>query len=280
MAILLLAAALAGCGQKPIPLASAAAAAAPADSNTPVPAAGRTAQGSGEKEPAHADTQAVPTTQAAQAVHASAEYNLKQHVTYSGPRSQKKVALTFDDGPDTKYTEQILDILKKSNVVATFFVTGEHAAAHPEVMKHIVAGGHEIGNHSWDHTNLTTLSEAQMAEQIEKTDQTIQRFTGQLPTLVRPPYGALSKEVADYAEQSHRIVCWSVDTRDWEGISVERILDNVKKEVKPGSIILQHSAGGKKGNLSNTVTALPQVIRYLKEHGYELTTVTDLIQQG
>ncbi|MFH5185580.1 polysaccharide deacetylase family protein [Paenibacillus sp. TAB 01] len=166
------------------------------------------AQGSGEKEPAHADTQAVPTTQAAQAVHASAEYNLKQHVTYSGPRSQKKVALTFDDGPDTKYTEQILDILKKSNVVATFFVTGEHAAAHPEVMKHIVAGGHEIGNHSWDHTNLTTLSEAQMAEQIEKTDQTIQRFTGQLPTLVRPPYGALSKEVADYAEQSHRIVCW------------------------------------------------------------------------
>lgn len=280
MAILLLTAALAGCGPRPVPLASAAVSAAPADSSAPLTSTALASQGAGQKETVPADTQANQPTQIAQAVHANAEYNLKQHVTYSGPRSQKKVALTFDDGPDTKYTEQILDILKKSNVVATFFVTGEHASAHPEVMKHIVAGGHEIGNHSWDHTNLTTLNEQQLAEQIDKTDQAIEQFTGQLPTLVRPPYGALSKEVADYAEQSHRIVCWSVDTRDWEGISVERILDNVKKEVKPGAIILQHSAGGKKGNLSNTVAALPQVIHYLKEHGYELTTVTGLIQQG
>ncbi|OXM84409.1 polysaccharide deacetylase [Paenibacillus rigui] len=210
-----------------------------------------------------------------EAVHSS--YNLKEHVTYSGSRSRKQVALTFDDGPDAKYTQQIIDILRKENVKATFFVTGEHAEAHPDMMKRIVNGGHEIGNHSWDHTNLTTLTDPQLADEIDKTDAVIQQFTGHPSNLLRPPYGALSKQVADYAEKSHRIVCWSVDTRDWEGISADRILENVKKEVKPGAIILQHSAGGKKGNLSNTVAALPHLIQYLKEHGYQFATVSELL---
>jgi polysaccharide deacetylase family sporulation protein PdaB len=212
------------------------------------------------------------------AANASINYNIKEHVTYSGVRSkEKKVALTFDDGPDTKYTDQILDILKKQKVSATFFVVGEHAAAHKDVMKRIVSNGHELGNHSWDHMDLTKLDEPQLEAELDKTDDIITSITGKPPTLLRPPYGALSKQVIDYSEKSHKIICWSVDTRDWEGISAERILENVKKEVKPGAIILQHSAGGKNGNLTNTIKALPQIIAYLKEQGYQFVTVSNLI---
>lgn len=281
--VLLLTIALTGCGHKPAqvtaPPVSAveqlqtnASASATASASASVSAS--TAVGSHDlnmKETSHASMDASQS---------STSFNLKQHVTYSGPRSLKKVALTFDDGPDAKYTPQIIDILKKENVSATFFVTGEHAAAHPEVMKLIVNSGFEIGNHSWDHSNLTTLDSQRLADEIDKTDEVIQRFTGKPSTLVRPPYGALSKEVVDYAEKAHQIICWSVDTRDWEGISAEKIVENVKKEVKPGAIILQHSAGGKKGNLSNTVAALPQLIHYLKEHGYQFATVSELVQQN
>jgi peptidoglycan/xylan/chitin deacetylase (PgdA/CDA1 family) len=210
---------------------------------------------------------------------AMVKYNIKEHVIYSGARhKEKKAALTFDDGPDSKYTDQILDILKKQNVNATFFVVGDHASAHKEVMKRIINNGHELGNHTSNHKDLTQLDEAQLAAEITATDEIITSFSGQPSILLRPPYGAISKPVIDYSEQSHKIICWSVDTRDWEGISAEQILDNVKRELRPGAIILQHSAGGHKGNLSNTVQALPQIIAYLKENGYKLVTVSDLIQ--
>jgi polysaccharide deacetylase family sporulation protein PdaB len=216
------------------------------------------------------------------ALTASPAYNIKEHVTYSGARSNQKklVALTFDDGPDSKYTDQILNLLKKQNITATFFVIGEHAAAHKDVMKRIISAGHEIGNHSWSHSDLTKLDEQQLEAEIDKTDEVIQSLTNQPTTLLRPPYGAVSQQVIEYAEKSHKIVNWSVDSRDWEGISTERILQNIKKEVRPGAIILQHSAGGKNGNLSNTVQALPLIIAYLKEHGYQFVTVSNLISQN
>ncbi|UQZ80890.1 Peptidoglycan-N-acetylglucosamine deacetylase [Paenibacillus konkukensis] len=208
---------------------------------------------------------------------AAAAFNVKEHVIYSGPRSEKKVALTFDDGPDAKFTNQILDILKREQVVATFFVTGEHASAHKDVMKRIVENGHEVGNHSWDHQDLTKMDEQQLKDEIDKTDAVIQGFTGRPSTLLRPPYGAISKQVVDHAESNHKLIFWSVDTRDWQGYTSEKIMETFKKELKPGAIILQHSAGGKNGNLSNTVKALPQLIHYLKEHGYEMVTVSNLV---
>ncbi|WP_177237766.1 polysaccharide deacetylase family protein [Paenibacillus sp. 1_12] len=208
----------------------------------------------------------------------SSSYRIKDHVTYSGDRSNpKRVALTFDDGPDAKYTDQILNLLKKQNVTATFFVIGEHAAAHKEVMKRIVSAGHEIGNHSWSHKDLTKLDQQQLEAEINKTDEIITSFTNRPSTLMRPPYGSVSQQVIEYAEKSHRIINWSVDTRDWEGITPDRILENVKKQSKPGAIILQHSAGGKNGNLDNTIQALPQIINFLKEHGYQFVTISNLI---
>jgi peptidoglycan/xylan/chitin deacetylase (PgdA/CDA1 family) len=208
----------------------------------------------------------------------SAVYKVNEHVIYSGHGTEKKVALTFDDGPDTKYTAQILDILKQNHIAATFFVTGEHATAHKEVLKRIAEAGHEIGNHSWDHVDLTKLDDVQLKEEIDRTDEAIKNVAGRTPSLFRPPYGALSKPVVDYTEKSHKLIAWSVDTRDWQGLAPEKMLQIVKKELKPGAIILQHSAGGKNGNLSNTVRALPQLVIYLKEQGYRFVTVSELLQ--
>jgi polysaccharide deacetylase family sporulation protein PdaB len=208
-------------------------------------------------------------------------FSSKSVVIYSVSKNEKQVALTFDDGPDSRYTVKILDILKKYDVKATFFVIGQHAAANPEVMKRMVKEGHQIGNHSWDHVDLTKLGADSLKDEINKTDDKIKEYTGNKTQLIRAPYGALSGLVASTAAESeHKFIGWSVDTRDWEGVSASQILDNVKKELKPGAIILQHSAGGKHGNLANTVEALPKIIEYLKESGYRMVTVSELLDKG
>ncbi|OCT12722.1 hypothetical protein A8709_28430 [Paenibacillus pectinilyticus] len=189
-----------------------------------------------------------------------------------------RVALTFDDGPDEKYTPRILDILKKEQVKATFFVVGEHAKQHPQMMKKIVDEGHAIGNHSWDHLNLAQAATDKIQSEISSTDDVIKQITGVAPKLFRAPYGAVSPQVVKESQGSgHQIIGWSVDTLDWDGKSVAQILANVRKEVSPGAIILQHFAGGKHGDLNNTVQALPQIIAYLKQKGYTLVTVPELI---
>ncbi|MEC0266790.1 polysaccharide deacetylase family protein [Paenibacillus anseongense] len=189
-----------------------------------------------------------------------------------------KVALTFDDGPDEKYTPLILDILKKEQVKATFFVVGEHAKEHPKMMKRLVDEGHAIGNHSWDHVNLSEATADKIQSEIGSTDDMIKQITGVVPTLFRAPYGAVSPQVLNVSMQSgHQVIGWSVDTLDWDGKSVSQILSNVRKEVGPGAIILQHFAGGKHGKLGNTVEALPQIISYLRQKGYTLVTVPELL---
>ncbi|MFD0693103.1 polysaccharide deacetylase family protein [Paenibacillus sp. GCM10027628] len=194
------------------------------------------------------------------------------------PLKERKIALTFDDGPDNKYTPKILDILKKYNIQATFFVVGEHAEKYPEVIKRIAQEGHVIGNHTWDHQDLVHLPNDQIQDEIKKTDDMIKSITGQPPALFRAPYGAVSQDVKeDAALSGHRIIGWSVDTLDWDGKSVNQIMAAVKKEAAPGAIVLQHSAGGKNGNLSNTLEALPQIITYLQKSGYSFVTVPDLL---
>ncbi|NOV02274.1 polysaccharide deacetylase family protein [Paenibacillus sp. LMG 31457] len=207
--------------------------------------------------------------------HVSAAATVIHNVKKDGLR---QVALTFDDGPDDKYTSRILDILKKEQVKATFFLIGEHAKQHPQMVKRIVDEGHAVGNHSWDHPNLVQADADKIRSEITSTDDEIKRITGKEPTLFRAPYGAVSSPVLEIASSTgHQLIGWSVDTLDWDGKSVVDILSNVRKEVRPGAIVLQHSAGGKKGNLNNTVEALPQIIAYLKQKGYALVTVPELI---
>lgn len=168
-------------------------------------------------------------------------------VYYYGPKNgEKVVALTFDDGPDDYYTLQILDILKREKIKATFFVVGQMAARHPSVLKKIDQEGHIIGNHTWDHQQLPKLSENQVKNEVLQPANLIFHYLGKRPLLFRPPYGALNSAVTRQIAGFHyKIIQWSIDTRDWAGPSVNKIVRTVMHQVRPGSIILQHSLGGK-----------------------------------
>ncbi|WP_409340881.1 polysaccharide deacetylase family protein [Paenibacillus sp. MBLB4367] len=192
-------------------------------------------------------------------------------------KNVKPIALTFDDGPDTKYTPQILDILKEHQVKATFFLVGKQIELHPDIVKRIVNEGHAIGNHSWGHRQLNKLTTEEIKQDLDKTDQLLKSILGEAPVMFRAPYGAVSKTLIDEVKSSGReMVNWSVDTRDWAGVSPDEMMETVRKQMKPGGIVLMHSFGGKNGSLDNTVKLLPKLIGELQEGGYSLVTVPEL----
>ncbi|WP_019120635.1 polysaccharide deacetylase family protein [Brevibacillus massiliensis] len=199
-----------------------------------------------------------------------------EQIFSNGPASME-AALTFDDGPDQTWTPQILDILSAYRVKATFMCVGTQIRSHPHVLKRIFAEGHIIGNHSWSHPDLTKISPDQVREQVEQTSAEIYRLTGARPCLFRPPYGELNPEVIQIlASLDQKIILWSVDSRDWTGISGRQVAATVLRETAPGGIILQHCFGGRRG-LANTVRALPQIIVRLREQGYRFRSVSGLL---
>jgi peptidoglycan/xylan/chitin deacetylase (PgdA/CDA1 family) len=208
-----------------------------------------------------------------------ADLHSKYHSTFflNGDPSKREVALTFDDAPDANFSPQVLDVLKGVGVKATFFVVGNRAEAHPDIMKRIVAEGHAIGNHSYSHANLPKLTDAEFRSQIEKTDTIIRRFTGYTSDIVRPPYGNINEpQIQWLGSQQKKIISWNVDSLDWKGLNAEQVITNVLGHVHPGSIILQHAAGGTNEDLSGTVKALPKIINQLQADGVKLVTVPEL----
>jgi polysaccharide deacetylase family sporulation protein PdaB len=196
----------------------------------------------------------------------------------NGPSSKRQVALTFDDGPDLEYTPQILDVLKKYNVQATFFVVGNRTKAHPEIVKRMVEEGHEVGSHSYNHPNLPELSPSDFRYQLKQADEILQPLIKYSPKLFRPPYGAIDEEQIKWlASQHYTIVNWNVDSLDWKGLSDDQVADNVLSNVSPGAIILQHSSGGKGEDLSGTVKALPRIIEQLQADDVQFVTVSKLL---
>jgi peptidoglycan-N-acetylglucosamine deacetylase len=188
---------------------------------------------------------------------------------FNGSRSKREVALTFDDGPSA-FTPQIMAVLEKARVPATFFCIGSEAAADPAAVAALRGAGFEVENHSWDHPKLTRLSPEAIAGEISRTDQVLGGAT-----YLRPPYGSYNTAVWDAAHSlGLQIVLWNVDTLDWKYRNAGSILYHLKSEVRPGSIILMHDGGG---NRSATVAALPQVIAWLKSQGYALETVKQLL---
>ncbi|HHY66483.1 MAG TPA: polysaccharide deacetylase family protein, partial [Alicyclobacillus sp.] len=147
-----------------------------------------------------------------------------QIVFYRGPRNVKQAALTFDDGPDVTYTTRILDILRREGIHATFFIVGQRAQAHPEMVRRIIAEGHAVGNHSWDHPNFTKLSIAEIRSELIRTNDLLRSLVGYTPDLFRPPYGELTPAlVQTIGGMGFKIIDWSVDTRDWAGTPVPTI---------------------------------------------------------
>lgn len=199
----------------------------------------------------------------------------KQPIVYKGSQHSKKVALTFDDGPDVELTNKILAILKKEQVPATFFVTGIMVKEYPEMLKKIYEHGHVIGNHTWSHPQLTKLSTSKLDQEMDQTNQLVEKLLGKKMRLMRPPYGATNSQVQQQLKKKgFTIVNWDVDTNDWRGYSGPKIEGIVKSQLANGSIILQHNSGN---TLQGTVDALPNIIKYLKAQKYQLVTVDQLL---
>ncbi|MFC5651419.1 polysaccharide deacetylase family protein [Paenibacillus solisilvae] len=197
-------------------------------------------------------------------------------VQYQAKPGTKLVAITFDDGPDNRYTPAILDILKAYKVKATFFTVGTQIKKYPAVMKRIAAEGHSIGNHTYNHSDLTKKDMNGIKNQIKWTDTLIQRSNGFVPRLVRAPYGAVSPMLKAIIKYNNReLVGWTVDTDDWAGKSVAAMRANVNKNTHPGGIILMHSFGSK--HIASTVNLLPLVIQDLRKKGYTFVTVDELL---
>lgn len=184
--------------------------------------------------------------------------------------TQKRVALTFDDGPNAKVTPQILATLAKYNAKATFFMVGQNVASNKAIVQQINEAGHEIGNHTWNHKNLTILSMADVKQQVEGANNAVYAAIGQYPTVFRPPYGATNEQVRSI--MTIPSILWSIDTLDWKHHNPEKILAYVKATVQDGSIILMHDIH------QTTANGLENVILYLQKQGYELVTVSEILQ--
>ncbi|WP_432352165.1 polysaccharide deacetylase family protein [Sporosarcina sp. A2] len=180
----------------------------------------------------------------------------------------KKIALTFDDGPDPKSTIQILEILKKYDAKATFFMLGSRVEYYPETAKAVKDAGHEIGNHSWNHPDLSKMPLAKALEEINRTTAIIQQVTGDKPTVFRPPYGAYTEQLSK--QTIPPITLWNVDTLDWKYRNADKLLEEVKKSTKDGSTILMHDIH------QSTADGLENVMVYLQSQGYEFVTVSEL----
>ena len=181
----------------------------------------------------------------------------------------KKVALTFDDGPNPDYTGMLLDGLKERGVKATFFVLGSEVELYPQLIRRASEEGHLIGVHAYRHVNLRQLSDAEAIEQVDRTNCAIYRATGQYASYIRPPYGCW-KEDLDYEVQMVEVL-WDIDPRDWATTSSDLIVQRVLKEVEENSIILLHDAS------KSSVQAAFAIIDTLQEQGYVFVTVEELI---
>ncbi|WP_445250038.1 polysaccharide deacetylase family protein [Microcoleus sp. OTE_8_concoct_300] len=186
----------------------------------------------------------------------------------------KAIALTFDDGPWPTTTKQILGILKKNNIKATFFWVGRYLQAYPEIGKQVAAAGHAIGNHTWNHQYLK-YNEDGAAREIDRTSSLIEELTGIQTSIFRPPGGILNNGLAAYAQKkNYAVVMWSADSFDWRTLT-ESLMDNVMRQAKSGGIVLMHDGGG---NRARTVKALPDIIARLRKEGYIFVTVPELLQ--
>lgn len=196
----------------------------------------------------------------------------------NGYTDRREVALTFDDGPDAEFTPRVLDELKKAGVHATFFVVGNRVEANPEVFQRIIDEGHAVGNHTYNHPKCTKLSDAEFQEQIIRTDKIIRSYVGYLPSLFRPPYGAISEDQILWLAGNHKkVINWNVDSLDWKGLNADEVYTNVMTQTGTGSIILQHSAGGQGEDLTGTVEAISRIVEKLKQDGINFVTIPDMI---
>ncbi len=190
--------------------------------------------------------------------------------------SEKKIALTFDDGPHPTQTKEILDILDTYRIKATFFVVGKNIDISPEILKLTAEQGHEIGNHTYDHRYKSLKNKQNIINEINETSDLIYKTCGYKTTLFRPPGGSVTTIMKEATQKcEHKIILWNVDTKDWTHNSVEKIVKNVNKNTNNGSIILFHDYIS---DNTPTIEALKEIIPTLIEKGYSFCTVSELLE--
>ncbi|MFV0415356.1 MAG: polysaccharide deacetylase family protein [Chthoniobacterales bacterium] len=187
--------------------------------------------------------------------------------------SRRVVALTFDDGPHAQLTPKLLDLLKKENVKATFYLVGKNAQAYPAIVKRIAEEGHELGNHSWSHPALNRLGANGVKSQMDRTTRAIQKASGVTVKTMRPPYGATNSRLNRRLNEEFglKVIMWSVDPLDWKYRNSKRVANSILTKTKPGDIILVHDIH------PSSVAAMSAVISGLKKRGYHFATVSELI---
>lgn len=195
---------------------------------------------------------------------------------------ERTIALTFDDGPDPVWTPRILDVLKKHRVHATFFVVGSAATDNPDVVRRIVAEGHEIGLHTLTHTDLGTAGQWQRELEVEGAQDTVVGITGQAVSLLRPPFSSENGSVTDgtwsamkaLADQGYLTVLSSLDSGDWRQPGVNAIEGSLAAAGREGEVVLMHDGGGAR---DQTVAALDAALSRYSDQGYRVTTVGDAV---
>lgn len=185
--------------------------------------------------------------------------------------SKKMVCLTFDDGPSKKNTKNIVDLLIKYDMRASFFEVGNIAVSNPDLVLYEYEAGNEICNHSYSHLNMKKSSYDEVINEISKTNEILKNITGEDVIYVRPPYGSVNKDALKDSNMCS--ILWSVDTRDWESRNKDKIMDVIKsEETLDGAVILMHSSH------QETVEALKLLLPYLEENGYQTVTISEMFK--
>ena len=194
---------------------------------------------------------------------------------YSVDTTEKKVSISFDAAWGNEQTKSLLETLDKYKVKATFFLVGDWVRKYPDDVKAIANAGHDVGNHSNTHPYMTQIGIDKMKEEIESCSADIEQLIGKKPTLFRPPYGDYDNNVVDTVNNlGMYCVQWDVDSLDWKGLSKEEMCSRIKNNIQSGSIVLMHNGG------ENTPDALPSIIETIREMGYEIVPISELLLKG
>ncbi len=199
------------------------------------------------------------------------------------PRPSKKLALTYDDGPNDPYTRQLMEVLAKHDVRATFFVIGRYAQRKPEIVRELVKAGHAVGNHTYTHPNLIFQSETQVRTQLRACRQVLEDAIGAPSNLFRPPFGGRRPAVMRILKEGGLDpIMWSVTGYDWSPTTPERIEKNVLRQLRGGDVILLHDGGHVEmgADRSHTVAVTDRLITRFKAEGYEFLTIPEMKNQA
>lgn len=193
---------------------------------------------------------------------------------YLNGRNEKKISLTFDDGPDDSITPRIIEILQQYKVKGNFFFIGSEAEKHPQVVKNAYKNGNLVLSHSYHHVDLSVLDKEQQLEEITRAGNALQSLIGKEPAMIRPPYGETNETLMKNAElKGYSIIIWSIDTLDWSQMEADNIIRNVTNHLRNGDIILMHSDSEK----TETAKALPKIIEAIQERDFQIVGLDELL---